>query len=180
MPQQAVLPPPRSRRARLSVRPSYPHLDAEYLFAFRHEPCLMFGDDVAFEGLCGEVAADFLHRPAALFKALQGIFEERLVISLLPQLPSLCKHSLIYTQKARVGEALGRVAELGERVGKVEVDALYAPLPYVSGQNLATFTKYSGYNPEVNARPDNALTPGEDYGTYPLARTFMFGINVTL
>lgn len=51
---------------------------------------------------------------------------------------------------------------------------------YVSGQNLATFTKYSGYNPEVNARPDNALTPGEDYGTYPLARTFMFGINVTL
>ena len=51
---------------------------------------------------------------------------------------------------------------------------------YVSGQNLATFTKYSGYNPEVNARPGNSLTPGEDYGTYPLARTFMFGINVTL
>lgn len=51
---------------------------------------------------------------------------------------------------------------------------------YVSGQNLATFTKYSGYNPEVNARPDSALTPGEDYGTYPLARTYMFGINVTL
>ena len=51
---------------------------------------------------------------------------------------------------------------------------------YVSGQNLVTFTKYSGYNPEVNARPDSALTPGEDYGTYPLARTFMFGINLTL
>lgn len=51
---------------------------------------------------------------------------------------------------------------------------------YISGQNLVTFTKYSGYNPEVNARPDNALTPGEDYGTYPLARTFMFGINLTL
>lgn len=50
---------------------------------------------------------------------------------------------------------------------------------YVSGQNLVTFTKYSGYNPEVNARPDSALTPGEDYGTYPLARTFMFGVNVT-
>ncbi|MCL1614901.1 TonB-dependent receptor [Bacteroides sp. ET71] len=51
---------------------------------------------------------------------------------------------------------------------------------YVSGQNLVTFTDYSGYNPEVNARPDSALTPGEDYGTYPLARTFMFGINLTL
>ena len=51
---------------------------------------------------------------------------------------------------------------------------------YVSGQNLVTFTNYSGYNPEVNARPDKALTPGEDYGTYPLARIFMFGINLTL
>ena len=51
---------------------------------------------------------------------------------------------------------------------------------YVSGQNLVTFSDYSGYNPEVNARPGSALTPGEDYGTYPLARTFMFGINLTL
>lgn len=51
---------------------------------------------------------------------------------------------------------------------------------YVSGQNLVTFTDYKGYNPEVNARPGSALTPGEDYGTYPLARTFMFGVNLTL
>lgn len=50
---------------------------------------------------------------------------------------------------------------------------------YVSGQNLWTWTNYSGYNPEVNMRPDNALTPGEDYGTYPLAKTFTFGMNIT-
>ena len=51
---------------------------------------------------------------------------------------------------------------------------------YVSGQNLFTITNYSGYNPEVNARPSQNLTPGEDYGTYPLARTYMFGLNLTL
>ncbi|MDR2810655.1 MAG: TonB-dependent receptor [Tannerellaceae bacterium] len=50
---------------------------------------------------------------------------------------------------------------------------------YVSGQNLATWTKYTGYNPEVNRRPDNALTPGEDYGTYPLTKVFTVGLNVT-
>ena len=51
---------------------------------------------------------------------------------------------------------------------------------YVSGQNLWTSTNYSGYNPEVNARPSNSLSPGEDYGTYPLAKTFLFGLNITL
>ena len=49
---------------------------------------------------------------------------------------------------------------------------------YVSAQNLFTWTNYSGYNPEVSNRT-SALTPGEDYGTYPLARTFMVGLNLT-
>ena len=50
---------------------------------------------------------------------------------------------------------------------------------YVSGNNLVTWTNYSGYNPEVSMRTANALTPGEDYGTYPLSRTFMIGLNIT-
>lgn len=50
---------------------------------------------------------------------------------------------------------------------------------YASGQNLWTSTNYSGYNPEVSRRPDSALTPGEDYGTYPLARVYTFGLNLT-
>ena len=49
---------------------------------------------------------------------------------------------------------------------------------YVSAQNLVTWTDYSGYNPEVSNRT-SALTPGEDYGTYPLAKTYMVGLNVT-
>ena len=50
---------------------------------------------------------------------------------------------------------------------------------YFSANNLKTWTNYSGYNPEVSLRSSNALSPGEDYGTYPLAKTFMIGINIT-
>lgn len=48
---------------------------------------------------------------------------------------------------------------------------------FVSGQNLITWTKYSGYNPEVSLS-SSSLTPGVDYGTYPLARTFSAGLNI--
>ncbi len=49
---------------------------------------------------------------------------------------------------------------------------------YLAGQNLFTITNYTGYNPEVS-NSTSALTPGEDYGTYPLARTYMVGVNIT-
>jgi TonB-dependent starch-binding outer membrane protein SusC len=41
---------------------------------------------------------------------------------------------------------------------------------YVSGFNLATFSNYTGYDPELQ---------GFDFGTYPQAKQIMFGINVT-
>lgn len=48
---------------------------------------------------------------------------------------------------------------------------------YASVQNLYTFTNYEGYNPEVSNR-STATTSGEDYGVYPLARTFTLGLNI--
>lgn len=50
---------------------------------------------------------------------------------------------------------------------------------YVTAQNLITFTGYSGMDPEVSVR-NSALTPGFDFSAYPRARTFTFGINLTL
>ncbi|TKC62332.1 TonB-dependent receptor [Pedobacter hiemivivus] len=50
---------------------------------------------------------------------------------------------------------------------------------YVAMQNPFTFTKYSGYNPEVTNRSE-ATTNGEDYGVYPTAKTTSIGINITL
>ncbi|MDB9836047.1 TonB-dependent receptor [Flavobacteriaceae bacterium] len=48
----------------------------------------------------------------------------------------------------------------------------------LSGQNVFTISDYSGYNPEVSGRRTNTA-PGEDYGTYPLAKTFSVGLNVS-
>lgn len=48
---------------------------------------------------------------------------------------------------------------------------------YVSAQNLYTFTKYSGYDPEVSIR-NSALTPGLDFSAYPRAATVTVGVNV--
>jgi TonB-linked SusC/RagA family outer membrane protein len=48
---------------------------------------------------------------------------------------------------------------------------------YVSGRNLATFTKYSGYNPDVNSSGSDAnVVMGTDYYAYPLPHTFTIGI----
>ena len=48
---------------------------------------------------------------------------------------------------------------------------------YATGQNLVTWTKYSGFDPEVNSSSSNSGTAqGIDYGTYPQVRTFIFGL----
>lgn len=50
---------------------------------------------------------------------------------------------------------------------------------YVTGQNLATFTKYTGYDPEVISGLYNANTVlGHDFYTPPLAKTFLAGLNL--
>ena len=51
---------------------------------------------------------------------------------------------------------------------------------YVTGQNLLTFTKYSGWDPEVNA--DDVVSNialGYDFYTTPQAKTFMGGLNIS-
>ncbi|MDB5230361.1 MAG: hypothetical protein JWN76_1166 [Chitinophagaceae bacterium] len=50
---------------------------------------------------------------------------------------------------------------------------------YIMGQNLYTFTKYFGYNPEANLY-GNSVNPtyGVDQGSYPLSRTITFGTNI--
>ena len=49
---------------------------------------------------------------------------------------------------------------------------------YCSLNNYITFTKYSGYDPEVSYRGASNLTMGEDYSTYPQSKTVMFGIKL--
>lgn len=49
---------------------------------------------------------------------------------------------------------------------------------YFTANNLAIFTNYSGYDPEVSVR-NSPLTPGLDYSAYPRSRSFIFGINAS-
>jgi iron complex outermembrane receptor protein len=56
---------------------------------------------------------------------------------------------------------------------------------YVSGYNLAVFTSYKGFDPEVNVSKTDFFNTGIpsigiDYVGYPSVRTFTFGINFSL
>ncbi len=48
---------------------------------------------------------------------------------------------------------------------------------YLTAQNLVTWTRYTGYDPEVSADPFSTTGFGRDYGVYPQARTYTVGLN---
>jgi TonB-linked SusC/RagA family outer membrane protein len=48
---------------------------------------------------------------------------------------------------------------------------------YISANNLYTFTKYSGFDPEITI--ENPLNGGYDLSAYPVSRTVLFGLNLT-
>ena len=49
---------------------------------------------------------------------------------------------------------------------------------YASAQNLAMFTDYRGFNPMASIPTGDQLTIGQDYGAYPLQRTWTVGLNL--
>ncbi len=50
---------------------------------------------------------------------------------------------------------------------------------YANLQNVYTWTKYKGYDPEVGSMYGDALMTGLDYGRYPSPRIYTFGLNVS-
>jgi len=53
---------------------------------------------------------------------------------------------------------------------------------YVQGQNLFTFTSYTGLDPEINLRnydPNNDRHMGVDEGAYPVAKVYLVGANLS-
>jgi TonB-linked SusC/RagA family outer membrane protein len=51
---------------------------------------------------------------------------------------------------------------------------------YLSMLNPFTWTKYSGYNPEVSSNLGDAVRAGEEFGNYPVAKSFIVGLHVSL
>ena len=46
---------------------------------------------------------------------------------------------------------------------------------YITGQNLFTITRYSGFDPEVGSFGMDNTRIGYDYGSYPSVKTLIFG-----
>ena len=49
---------------------------------------------------------------------------------------------------------------------------------YVTGENLFTFTDYTGFDPEVNRFGFDNTRMGYDYGGYPSSKTYIIGLNI--
>jgi hypothetical protein len=50
---------------------------------------------------------------------------------------------------------------------------------YMNLQNVYTWSKYDGYDPEIGCMYGDALMNGLDYGRYPSPRIYTFGLNVS-
>lgn len=61
-----------------------------------------------------------------------------------------------------------------EITSKIKLNALSV---FVTGQNLLTWTSYTGFDPEVTSGSN--VSPGTDSGIYPIARTVSAGLRVT-
>jgi TonB-linked SusC/RagA family outer membrane protein len=70
---------------------------------------------------------------------------------------------------------LGYTFPQGGFTKKIGVSALRW---YMSVDNAFTITRYLGYNPEVDYNNGANLTPGVDYGKYPLMRSFSTGVKL--
>ncbi|WP_235941826.1 SusC/RagA family TonB-linked outer membrane protein [Cyclobacterium roseum] len=51
---------------------------------------------------------------------------------------------------------------------------------FISAQNPVLFTKYKGFDPEVNNLGQNNLNRGDDYDAYPRSKTYTVGVNIGL
>ena len=66
---------------------------------------------------------------------------------------------------------------LSEKIcDKLKIDSFKI---FLSAQNLAVWTKYKGWDPEVNREGSGAITQGVSYLSPPQAKVFTTGINIT-
>ncbi|RBL94178.1 SusC/RagA family TonB-linked outer membrane protein [Chitinophaga flava] len=67
---------------------------------------------------------------------------------------------------------------LGYTLPRSVIGKISAVNVYLSAQNLLTWTKYTGFDPEVTSGSN--VSPGTDAGIYPVARTVNAGVRITL
>ena len=78
--------------------------------------------------------------------------------------------SFVRLQNVTIGFSLPKVT--AEKIG------LSSLRVYASGNNLYTFTDYSGFNPDTSAFGRDNLSLGHDSAGYPQIRTLNLGVNL--
>lgn len=73
-----------------------------------------------------------------------------------------------------------RTITLGYNLQTSGINWLRSCRVYLQGQNLFTFTSYTGFDPEVNSLGQNPIGIGIDRGTFPMAKSFILGVNFGL
>ena len=121
------------------------------------------------------------------------------VVTDLNQLAEMNKNKTVWSGNNSFGQATAVISDWAIedgsylRLNNVTIgytlplkDMKKAPLSnlrfYVTGSNLWLWTKYSGFDPEVNSSTSDgysALIPGLDYSSYPKTMGFTFGLNAT-
>lgn len=76
--------------------------------------------------------------------------------------------SFLRLQNVQIGYTLNKETMSGIGIDKLRI--------YLSGNNLFTITDYKGYDPSASS--GDPVAAGIDKGFYPVARTYMLGLNV--
>ena len=71
-----------------------------------------------------------------------------------------------------------KTVSLGYTIDTKQLKVIKSAQVFGRVQNLYTWTKYSGPDPEVSVK-GFGLTPGFDFSAYPIATTFVFGVNLS-
>ena len=87
---------------------------------------------------------------------------------------------LVYSTLIEDGSFLRlQTLTLGYQIPRSVLGRVQDARVYLTGQNLFTATKYTGFDPEVNSVGGDARFTGIDSGAYPRARAYNVGLNVT-
>lgn len=76
--------------------------------------------------------------------------------------------SFLRLRSAQIGYTLPAVLSQTVKISQARI--------FVGGENLFTWTNYSGLDPDIGG---SALERGIDWGQYPLPKVFMAGVNIT-
>ena len=151
----------------------YGNFDLNVFFQWSYGNDILNGNRIIFEGSEGR---PFLN----MFKSMENRWSPQNASNLLPKTGGYGPN--VYSSRTIEDGSFLRLKTVAlgytlpeSLLKKIKMKSIRA---YASAQNLVTWTKYSGLDPEVSVR-NSALTPGFDFSSYPKARTVTLGLDIT-